>query len=77
MATADTVISLKESFLRTQVRLLSQPLQPSRKWRDRTSVSEQGDLKKKVVQDVLYKRMYCLRYDGRYPIKDSTDVPCV
>ena len=58
MATADTVISLKESFLRTQVRLLSQRLQPSRNWRDRAPVPEQGELKEKVVQEVLHKRMH-------------------
>jgi len=64
MAATDTVISLKESFLRTQVRLLSQPLQPSRNWRDRAPVPEQGELKEKVVQEVLYKRMYPSSLEG-------------
>lgn len=68
MATTDTVISLKESFLRTQVRLLSEPLQPSRNWRDRAPVPEQGELKVKVVQEVLYKRTACLVYRQTIPI---------
>lgn len=55
MASANTVIGLKESFLRNQVRLLSQDLQPSRNWRNRAPVPEQGDLSEKVVQDVLEK----------------------
>lgn len=62
MATTDTVISHKESFLRTQVRILSQPLQPSRNWRDRARVPEEGELKEKVVQEVLRKRMWLSLY---------------
>ena len=56
MASTDTIISLKESFLRTQIRLLSQPLQPSRNWQDRAPVPEQGELKPKTIQEVLHKR---------------------
>ncbi|EON64039.1 hypothetical protein W97_03269 [Coniosporium apollinis CBS 100218] len=33
-ATSNTVVALKTSFLRTQTRILSQPLQPSDRWRD-------------------------------------------
>ncbi|KAI9812899.1 MAG: hypothetical protein M1827_004417 [Pycnora praestabilis] len=55
MAAADTIIELKESFLRSQVRQLSAPLQPSRHWRDFAPVPEEGDLKEKVVAEVLYK----------------------
>jgi len=34
---SNTVISLKSSFIRTQTRVLSQPLQPSTRWFDNSS----------------------------------------
>ncbi|KAI9708885.1 MAG: hypothetical protein M1812_007848 [Candelaria pacifica] len=55
MAPTDTVIETKSAFLRSQVRLLSNPLTPPRNWQDRAPASEDGDLREKVVAEVLYK----------------------
>ncbi|KAF2462264.1 kinetochore Sim4 complex subunit Fta4 [Lineolata rhizophorae] len=48
----DTVIGLKTAFLRTQTRILSQPLQPSREWLRRHSNSEDGP-SDAAVQDAM------------------------
>ncbi|KZF19638.1 hypothetical protein L228DRAFT_250685 [Xylona heveae TC161] len=51
----ETVVDLKQAFLRQQVRLLSQPLQISRDWRDRAPDEGNGPLREKVVDEVLHK----------------------
>ena len=56
MANADTVIALKTSFLNSQVRILNASLEPSRNWRNHGRTPAEGDLKERVVQEVLYKR---------------------
>ncbi|KAI9878051.1 MAG: hypothetical protein M1830_002066 [Pleopsidium flavum] len=53
--TTNTIPTLKTTFLRTQIRLLSLPLVPSPTWRSRAPVPEHGDLKEKLVQEVLSK----------------------
>lgn len=58
MAPTDTVLEAKATFLRSQVRLLSTPLTPPRNWQDRAPASEEGDLREKIVAEVLYKRTY-------------------
>ena len=42
-----TVIALKSVFLRSQIRILTQSLQPSDKWRETTEVP------RTVLQDVI------------------------
>ena len=55
-----TVVSLKQDFLSTQTRLLSQPLTPSRAWRASNDANEndneddQGALPDKVIDDALW-----------------------
>lgn len=55
MAAPLSVIDLKKSFLGMQIRTLNAPLQPSRDWRENAPVSEEGELKERVVQEVLQK----------------------
>src|SRR5271163_1248167 len=55
MDRAKTVTDAKAAFLRTQVRLLSAILQPSRQWRDFTDNAEEDDLSDKVIHDVMSK----------------------
>ena len=51
----DTVPALKRAFLNAQVRNLSAPLSPPQNWRDGVPVPQEGDLRDKVVEDVLSK----------------------
>jgi hypothetical protein len=54
MDRAKTVTDIKAAFLRTQVRLLSAILQPSRQWRDLTDKAEEEDnLSDKVIHEVM------------------------
>jgi Kinetochore complex Fta4 of Sim4 subunit, or CENP-50 len=62
-----TIIDVKKSFLATQVRALSAPLQPSTNWRQ-TGASkkrrrdddddEEGDISDKIVGEVIGKGMH-------------------
>lgn len=61
MANPDTVIALKTSFLNSQIRILNAPLEPSRNWRDHGPAPQDGDLKERVVQEILHKRASVLR----------------
>lgn len=47
----DTVIALKTSFLRTQTRILSQPLQPTQQWLERNE--DAGELSESAVRQVM------------------------
>lgn len=47
----DTVIALKTSFLRTQTRVLSQPLQPTQRWLERNE--DAGELSESAVRGVM------------------------
>lgn len=53
-AAPPTVVHLKQSFLTTQTRLLSQPLAPSRDWLT-TNTTHDGGLPPKAVDDALFK----------------------
>ena len=57
MAVQPSLIDIKKSFLGTQVRTLNAPLEPSRDWRDNASIPEEGELKDRLIQEVLQKRM--------------------
>lgn len=66
--TAPTILSLKQSFLTTQTRLLSQPPEPSRAWRrgnnDDHASNEQG-LSQKAVDDALYHLNHTIQQHAR------------
>lgn len=53
-AAPPTVVHLKQSFLTTQTRLLSQPLAPSRDWLTTNTTHDEG-LPPKAVDDALFK----------------------
>jgi hypothetical protein len=55
MDRAKTVTDAKAAFLRTQVRLLSAILQPSRQWRDFADSTDETNLSDKVIHDVMSK----------------------
>ncbi|KIV81053.1 hypothetical protein PV11_08505 [Exophiala sideris] len=50
-----SITSIKAAFIRSQVRHLSTPLEPSTQWRDFTSEPEQGKLSDKSIQNVVAK----------------------
>lgn len=56
MDSTRTIFELKSSFIWTQVRILSESLEPPEGWRDYAVESEEDDLSDKVVEDVLQKR---------------------
>lgn len=60
MDRAKTVTDVKAAFLRTQVRLLSAILQPSRQWRDFADNAEEDNLSDKVIHEVMSKGKLCL-----------------
>ncbi|KAL2173238.1 kinetochore Sim4 complex subunit Fta4 [Thermothelomyces heterothallicus CBS 202.75] len=75
--TPPTVLSLKQSFLTTQTRLLSQPLAPTRAWLSSNSNSNSNNnddddeppLPEKAVDDALFKLNHRLQQHARrvYP----------
>ncbi|KAK4113978.1 hypothetical protein N656DRAFT_609869 [Canariomyces notabilis] len=65
-----TIVSLKQSFLITQTRLLSQPLAPTNAWRNHNNSNrEQEDnaagLPEKAVDDALFKLNHRLQQHAR------------
>ncbi|KAL7267381.1 hypothetical protein RUND412_010036 [Rhizina undulata] len=50
-----TIYDQKKSFLSSQLRLLSTPLEPPRNWQHKLPESEHGDLSESVLEQVLYK----------------------
>ncbi|KAK0752338.1 kinetochore Sim4 complex subunit Fta4 [Schizothecium vesticola] len=54
MPSPPTVVHLKQSFLTTETRLLSQPLSPSRAWLNTNTAHDEG-LPPKAVDDALFK----------------------
>lgn len=54
MDSTRTVSELKSAFIRAQVRILSESLEPAENWRD-YAVETEDDLSDKVVEDVLQK----------------------
>ena len=55
MDSTRTVSELKASFIRAQVRILSESLEPAENWRDYAVATEEADLSNKVVDDVMQK----------------------
>ena len=55
MDSARTISEVKSSFIRNQVRILSQPLEPPEDWKDYAVETEEDELPEKVVGDVLHK----------------------
>lgn len=59
-----TIISLKAGFLANQTRLLSQPLNPSRAWRNANEAAEDG-IPEKQLDDVLFRLNHALQQHSR------------
>ena len=55
MESTRTISELKSSFIRAQVRILSESLEPPEDWRNYAAETEEDDLSNKVVGDVLQK----------------------
>jgi len=55
MDSIPAISELKLSFIRAQVRILSESLEPPENWRDYAGPSEDDDLSDKVVEDALHK----------------------
>lgn len=55
MDASTTLLDSKAAFLRAQVRLLSQPLQPSRSWRDFAPETSQPALPNKTIDAVMLR----------------------
>lgn len=69
-----TILALKQNFLTTQTRLLSQPVQPSRTWRrgndaaaDKKNGHDENDqkLSEKALDDALYRLNHTLQQHAR------------
>jgi hypothetical protein len=60
MDASRTVFELKSAFIRAQVRILSESLEPPEDWRIYTTESEEDELSDKAVQDALQKCEYFL-----------------
>ncbi|OQU97661.1 hypothetical protein CLAIMM_03556 [Cladophialophora immunda] len=50
-----SITALKAAFLRSQIRLLETPLEPSTQWRDILPEPEEGRLSDKLIQDLVAK----------------------
>ncbi|MCJ1483115.1 hypothetical protein MMC06_003281 [Schaereria dolodes] len=72
----DTIIEHKKAFLNSQIRILNTRLEPSRHWRDNLPIPEQGEIKGKVVQEVLHKLNTIVQHHNRavYSLSRGTDV---
>jgi hypothetical protein len=55
MDSTRTISELKSSFIRGQVRILSESLEPPEDWKNYAVETEEGDLPEKVIGDVLHK----------------------
>jgi Kinetochore complex Fta4 of Sim4 subunit, or CENP-50 len=62
MESSRTILELKTSFIRNQVRILSNAIAPQEGWRDFAPETE-DDLSEKVVEEALQKREL---YDRKY-----------
>lgn len=65
-----TIVSLKQSFLTTQTRLLSQPLAPTRAWyshnnNSNNSTQDNNALPEKAIDDALFKFNHRLHQHSR------------
>lgn len=66
---APTILALKQNFITTQTRLLSQPLQPSRAWRRANEAAaadeEAAAVTEKAVDDALFRLNHTLQQHSR------------
>lgn len=67
---APTILTLKQNFITTQTRLLSQPLQPSRAWRranDEAAANDEGAaaVSERAVDDALFRLNHTLQQHSR------------
>ncbi|KAE8401779.1 kinetochore Sim4 complex subunit Fta4 [Aspergillus pseudonomiae] len=65
MDSTRTISELKSSFIRAQVRILSESLEAPEDWRSYATASEEDDLSDKVVGDVLQKLNSALKQHNR------------
>ncbi|PWY77467.1 kinetochore protein Fta4 [Aspergillus heteromorphus CBS 117.55] len=65
MDSTRTIPELKSSFIRAQVRILSENLAPPEDWRNYAAETEEDDLSDKVVGDVLQKLNAVLKQHSR------------
>jgi hypothetical protein len=55
MDSTRTISELKSAFIRGQVRILSESLEPPEDWKNYAVETEEDDLPEKVIADVLHK----------------------
>ncbi|KAI9923810.1 hypothetical protein ASPWEDRAFT_40391 [Aspergillus wentii DTO 134E9] len=65
MDSTRTIPELKSAFIRAQVRVLSESLQPADNWRDYATQPSEEDLSDKVVEDVIQKLNTALKQHNR------------
>ncbi|OJJ49901.1 hypothetical protein ASPZODRAFT_139247 [Penicilliopsis zonata CBS 506.65] len=65
MESARTISELKSAFIRGQVRILSEGLEPPEGWRNYASESNEGDLSDKAVDDALQKLNAAVKQHNR------------
>ncbi|KAF7113685.1 hypothetical protein CNMCM5793_003041 [Aspergillus hiratsukae] len=65
MDASRTVFELKSAFIRAQVRILSESLEPPEDWRIYATESEEDELSDKAVQDALQKLNGALKQHNR------------
>ena len=52
-----SIYELKSAFIRAQVRILSESLEPPEDWQRYAVETDEGELSAKVIEDVLHKGM--------------------
>lgn len=66
---APTILTLKQNFITTQTRLLSQPLQPSRAWRRANEAAANDEdsvaVSERAVDDALFRLNHTLQQHSR------------
>lgn len=66
---APTILTLKQNFITTQTRLLSQPLQPSRAWRRANEAAASDEdavaVSERAVDDALFRLNHTLQQHSR------------
>lgn len=55
MDSKKSISNIKTVFIRSQVRFLSAPIQPTTQWEDRVPEPEEDHLGDKIVQDAIAK----------------------
>lgn len=57
MESTRTIYEVKSTFIRNQIRILSENLEPPEDWQHYAVETEEGELSAKAIEDVLYKGM--------------------